>query len=89
MTEAQIHVAQRQKQKDQLTSFQRLTKQLHLANEKTELTNQQFLKTLTEQNVEVEQLHKQLRQAKLDLRAATTKIDEMTKLIQDLQFQME
>uniref|UniRef100_A0A8B9P325 Sodium channel and clathrin linker 1 n=1 Tax=Apteryx owenii TaxID=8824 RepID=A0A8B9P325_APTOW len=56
MTETQIHVAERQKQKDQLTGFQQLTQQLHVANEKIELSNQQFLKTVTEQNVELEQL---------------------------------
>ncbi|KYO47356.1 sodium channel and clathrin linker 1 isoform A [Alligator mississippiensis] len=40
MTETHIHVVERQKQKDQLNGFQQLTKQLHLANEKTELANQ-------------------------------------------------
>ncbi|XP_075786086.1 sodium channel and clathrin linker 1 isoform X2 [Pelodiscus sinensis] len=89
MTEAQIHVVERQKQKDQLAGFQQLTEQLRLANEKTELTNQQFLKTVTEQNVEVEQLRKQLRQAKIDVRTATAKVDEMTKLLADLQVQMK
>uniref|UniRef100_A0A8C0GRS1 Sodium channel and clathrin linker 1 n=1 Tax=Chelonoidis abingdonii TaxID=106734 RepID=A0A8C0GRS1_CHEAB len=48
MTEAQIHVVQRQKQKVILIV-------LFL------LTNQQFLKTVTEQNMELEQLRKQLR----------------------------
>ncbi|XP_060003050.1 sodium channel and clathrin linker 1 [Lagenorhynchus albirostris] len=61
MTEAQIHVVESQKQKDQLTNFQQLTKQLHVTNETTEMTNQHFLKTVTEQNVEIEQLRKQLR----------------------------
>ncbi|KAG6933739.1 sodium channel and clathrin linker 1 [Chelydra serpentina] len=89
MTEAQIHVVERQKQKDQLAGFQQLTEQLRLANEKTELTNQQFLKTVTEQNMELDQLRKQLRQAKVDVRTATAKVDEMTKLLVDLQAQME
>uniref|UniRef100_A0A5F5PNE3 Sodium channel and clathrin linker 1 n=1 Tax=Equus caballus TaxID=9796 RepID=A0A5F5PNE3_HORSE len=61
MTEAQIHVVESQKQKDQLTNFQQLTKQLHVTNENIEMTNQHFLKTVTEQNVEMEQLRKQLR----------------------------
>uniref|UniRef100_A0A8C8X0N6 Sodium channel and clathrin linker 1 n=2 Tax=Panthera TaxID=9688 RepID=A0A8C8X0N6_PANLE len=61
MTEAQIHVVESQKQKDQLTNFQQLTKQLHVTNENIEMTNQHFLKTVTEQNVEIEQLRKQLR----------------------------
>uniref|UniRef100_A0A4X2MEW0 Sodium channel and clathrin linker 1 n=1 Tax=Vombatus ursinus TaxID=29139 RepID=A0A4X2MEW0_VOMUR len=74
---------------DQLTNFKQLTQQLHVANENIEMTNQQFLKTVTEQNVEIEQLRKQLRQAKLDLRVATAKVEEMTKLVEDLQGQMQ
>ncbi|XP_025963331.1 sodium channel and clathrin linker 1 isoform X5 [Dromaius novaehollandiae] len=89
MTETQIHVAERQKQKDQLTGFQQLTQQLHVANEKIELSNQQFLKAVTEQNVELEQLRKQLRQAKIDGRTATAKVDEMTRLMEKLQGQLE
>ncbi|KAM9086792.1 sodium channel and clathrin linker 1 isoform 4-T5 [Megaptera novaeangliae] len=89
MTEAQIHVVESQKQKDQLTNFQQLTKQLHVTNENTEMTNQHFLKTVTEQNVEIEQLRKQLRQAKLDLRVAAAKVEELTKVTEDLQEQMQ
>ncbi|KAM3831096.1 sodium channel and clathrin linker 1 [Vipera latastei] len=88
MTEAQIHIVERQKQKDQLSSFQQLTKQLHLANEKTESINQVFLKTVMEQNVELEQLRKQQRQSKLDLRTAVAKADEMMRLIEDLRSQL-
>ncbi|XP_047711173.1 sodium channel and clathrin linker 1 isoform X3 [Prionailurus viverrinus] len=89
MTEAQIHVVESQKQKDQLTNFQQLTKQLHVTNENIEMTNQHFLKTVTEQNVEIEQLRKQLRQDKLDLRSAAAKVDELTKVTEDLQEQMQ
>uniref|UniRef100_A0A5F8GGR4 Sodium channel and clathrin linker 1 n=1 Tax=Monodelphis domestica TaxID=13616 RepID=A0A5F8GGR4_MONDO len=89
MTDAQIYVVERQKQKDQQTNFQQLTQQLYVANENMEITNQQFLKTVTEQNVEIEQLRKQLRQAKSDLRSATAKVGEMTKLVEDLQGQMQ
>ncbi|KFP30665.1 Sodium channel and clathrin linker 1, partial [Colius striatus] len=89
MTEMQIHMAERQKQKDQLTSFQQLIQQLHTANEKKELSNQQFLKTVAEQNVELEQLRKQLRQAKIDGQTANVKIDEMTRLIEKLQSELE
>ncbi|XP_044285644.1 sodium channel and clathrin linker 1 isoform X2 [Varanus komodoensis] len=88
MTEAQIHIVERQKQKDQLTSFQQLTKQLHLANEKTESTNKVFLKTVMEQNAELELLRKQQRQSKLNLRTAAAKVEEMTRLIEDLRAQM-
>ncbi|XP_045654943.1 sodium channel and clathrin linker 1 isoform X4 [Ursus americanus] len=88
MTEAQIHVVESQKQKDQLTNFQKLTKQLHVTNENIEMTNEHFLKTVTEQNVEIEQLRKQLRQAKLDLRVAAAKVEELTNATEDLQGQM-
>ncbi|XP_054845975.1 sodium channel and clathrin linker 1 [Eublepharis macularius] len=89
MTEAQIHIAESQKQKGQLTSFQQLIKQLHLTNEKTESMNEVFLKTVKEQNTELEQLRKQLRQSKFDLRTAIAKVDEMTRLIEDFQTQMD
>ncbi|XP_021082553.1 sodium channel and clathrin linker 1 isoform X2 [Mesocricetus auratus] len=61
MTEAQIHVFENRKQKDQLNNFQQLTKKLHVANENIEMTNQHFLKTVTEQSMEIEQLRKCLR----------------------------
>ncbi|XP_014445194.1 sodium channel and clathrin linker 1 isoform X2 [Tupaia chinensis] len=37
MTEAQIHVIESKKQKDQLTNFQQLTKRLHVTNENIEM----------------------------------------------------
>ncbi|KFV10438.1 Sodium channel and clathrin linker 1, partial [Tauraco erythrolophus] len=89
MTETQIHVAERQKHKDQLTGFQQLTRQLHRTNEKIELSNQQFLQTVTEQKAELEQLRKQLRQAKIDGRTANAKVHEMTRLTEKLQGQLE
>ncbi|XP_053832758.1 sodium channel and clathrin linker 1 isoform X3 [Vidua macroura] len=67
---------------DQLTSIQQLTRQLHM-------TNQQFLKTVTEQDVELEQLRKQLRQAKIDGQAANAKLEEMMALKEKLQSQLE
>nr|XP_048280641.1 sodium channel and clathrin linker 1 isoform X1 [Myodes glareolus] len=88
MTEAQIHVFENQKQKDQLNNFQQLTKKLHVANENIEMTNQHFLKTVTEQNMEIEKLRKHLREAKLDLRVAVTKVEELTKVTEGLQEQM-
>ncbi|XP_045854193.1 sodium channel and clathrin linker 1 isoform X3 [Meles meles] len=89
MTEAQIHVVESQKQKDQLTNFQQLTKQLHVTNENIEMTNQHFLKAVTEQNVEIERLQKQLRQGKLDLTVAVAKVEELTILTEDLQGQIQ
>ncbi|OXB59164.1 hypothetical protein ASZ78_010763, partial [Callipepla squamata] len=100
---------------DQLANFNRLTTQLHAANEKTELSNQ-FLKTVSEQNAELEQLQEQLshfdkvdkglifpcnnrsvihslfslhRQAKIDRRTASAKVDEMIRLTKTLQGQLE
>ncbi|EDM01357.1 sodium channel associated protein 1, isoform CRA_e [Rattus norvegicus] len=73
---------------DQLNNFQQLTKKLHVANENIEMTNHHFLKTVTEQNMEIEKLRKQLRQAKLDLRVAVTKVEELTKVTEGLQEQM-
>ncbi|NXB40664.1 SCLT1 protein, partial [Eulacestoma nigropectus] len=89
LTETQILVTERKKQNDQLTSFQQLTRQLHMAKEKIEVTNQQFLKTVTEQNVELEQLRKQLRQAKIDGQAANAKLEEMVTLKEKLQSQLD
>ncbi|XP_043401508.1 sodium channel and clathrin linker 1 isoform X7 [Chelonia mydas] len=63
--------------------------QIHVVEGQKQKANQQFLKTVTEQNMELEQLRKQLRQAKVDVRTATAKVDEMTKLLVDLQAQME
>lgn len=88
MTEAQIHVFENRKQKDQLNNFQQLAKKLHVANENIEMTNHHFLKTVTEQNVEIEKLRKHLRQAKLDLRVAVMKVEELTKVTEGLQEQM-
>ncbi|XP_021013570.1 sodium channel and clathrin linker 1 isoform X4 [Mus caroli] len=88
MTEAQIHEFENRKQKDQLNNFQQLTKKLHVANENIEMTNHHFLKTVTEQNMEIEKLRKHLRQARLDLRVAVTKVEELTKVTEGLQEQM-
>ncbi|XP_046797032.1 sodium channel and clathrin linker 1 isoform X1 [Gallus gallus] len=88
MTRTQIHMAERLKQQDQLANFHQLTSQLHAANEKTELSSQ-FLKTVAEQNVELEQLQKELRQAKIDRWTASAKVDEMIRLTKTLQGQLE
>ncbi|NWV70435.1 SCLT1 protein, partial [Malurus elegans] len=89
LTESQIHVAEKKKQNDQLTSIHQLNRQLHIAKEQIELTNQQFLQTVTEQNVELEELRKKLRQAKIDRQAANAKLEEMMKLKERLQSQVE
>ncbi|XP_018415795.1 PREDICTED: sodium channel and clathrin linker 1 [Nanorana parkeri] len=87
MTNARIHVAEREKQKEELAKFQQLTKQLHGAHEKVELTNQQFLHTVNEQQKENDQLQKQLRQAKVDLKVATMKIEELTQIMETMESQ--
>ncbi|NXR68963.1 SCLT1 protein, partial [Rhadina sibilatrix] len=89
LTKTHILMTERKKQNDQLTSFQQLTRQLHMAKEKIELTNQQFLKTVTEQDVELEQLRKQLRQAKIDGQVANAKLEEMMALKEKLHSQLE
>uniref|UniRef100_A0A672JVX0 Sodium channel and clathrin linker 1 n=1 Tax=Sinocyclocheilus grahami TaxID=75366 RepID=A0A672JVX0_SINGR len=52
-------------------------------------TNQQFLKTVAEQSSELEELRSQLRQAKLEQRSSATKVEEMTRLLQNVQDQMQ
>ncbi|NXM58211.1 SCLT1 protein, partial [Illadopsis cleaveri] len=89
LTRTHILMAERKKQNDQLSSFQQLTRQLHVAKEKIELTNQQFLKTVTEQDVELEKLRKQLRQAKIDGQVANAKLEEMMALKEKLHSQLE
>uniref|UniRef100_A0A8I3PRD7 Sodium channel and clathrin linker 1 n=1 Tax=Canis lupus familiaris TaxID=9615 RepID=A0A8I3PRD7_CANLF len=63
--------------------------QIHVVESQKQKTNQHFLETVTEQNVEIEQLRKQLRQAKLDLRVAAAKVEELTKVTENLQGQMQ
>ncbi|NWZ84360.1 SCLT1 protein, partial [Poecile atricapillus] len=89
LTKTQILMSERKKQNDQLTSFQQLTHQLHMAKEKIELTNQQFLKTVTEQDVDLEKLRKQLRQAKRDAQVANAKLEEIMALKEKLHSQLE
>lgn len=51
--------------------------------------NQHLLKTVTEQSVEIEKLRKQLRQAKLDMRVAVAKVEQLTKVTEDFQGEMQ
>ncbi|XP_010083889.1 PREDICTED: sodium channel and clathrin linker 1 [Pterocles gutturalis] len=89
MTETQIHVAERQKQKDRQTDLEQMAQQLQITKEELQLTKQQLLKAVTEYSVELEQLRKQLRQAKRDGQTANAKVDEMTRLTEKLQDQLE
>ncbi|KAK9539651.1 hypothetical protein VZT92_002154 [Zoarces viviparus] len=89
VSDAQIHDAHRQQLKDQHVQLQQHTHKLQVANQQLESTNQQLLKTVTEQSAEMEELHSQLRRAKAELRTATARVDEMTKLIQNIQEQLQ
>lgn len=89
ISDAQMHDAQKKQLTDQLVQFQQHTHKLQLTNQKLETTNQQFLKTLTEQTTEMEELQSKHRQSKAELRTATGKVNEMTKLLQNLQEQMQ
>ncbi|XP_032915307.1 sodium channel and clathrin linker 1 isoform X2 [Catharus ustulatus] len=82
VTKTHILMTERKNQNDQVTGFQQLTRRLHM-------TNQQFLKTVTEQDVELEQLRKQLRQARRDGQVANAKLEEMMALKEKLQSQLE
>ncbi|XP_073428183.1 sodium channel and clathrin linker 1 isoform X2 [Dendrobates tinctorius] len=84
MTDAHIHVAERQKQTEELANLQQLTKQLHGAHVKVE----QFLHTVSEQQMEIDQLQKQLRQTKLDVKVANMKTEEMATAVKTLEEQM-
>ncbi|XP_040274379.1 sodium channel and clathrin linker 1 isoform X1 [Bufo bufo] len=89
MTDAHLHVAERQKQKEELTNLQQFTKQLHGAHEKSEQTNQQFLQTVSDQQIEINQLQKQLRQAKLDVKVGTMKAEEMATVVKSFEEQVK
>lgn len=89
ISDAQMHDAQKKQLTDQLVQFQQHTHKLQLTNQKLETTNQQFLKTLTEQTTDMEELQSKHRQSKAELRTATAKVNEMTKLLQNLQEQMQ
>ncbi|CAL8331001.1 unnamed protein product [Merluccius merluccius] len=87
--DGRAHDAQRQQLKDQLVQFQQHTHNIQVANQKLESTNRQFVKTVTEQSTEMEELRGQLRQSKVELRTATAKVEEMTKLMQNVQDRMQ
>ncbi|XP_073698524.1 sodium channel and clathrin linker 1 [Garra rufa] len=89
MSDGQIHAAERQQVQNQLAQVQQHAQKLLLTNQKLESTNQQFLKTVAEQSSELEELRSQLRQAKLEQRSSATKVEEMTRLLQNVQDQMQ
>ncbi|KAF4118960.1 sodium channel and clathrin linker 1 isoform X1 [Onychostoma macrolepis] len=89
ISDGQIHAVERQHMQSQLVQVQQHSQKLQLTNQKLESTNQQFLKTVAEQSSELEELRSQLRQAKLEQRSSATKVEEMTRLLQNVQDQMQ
>uniref|UniRef100_A0AAY4AJI5 Sodium channel and clathrin linker 1 n=1 Tax=Denticeps clupeoides TaxID=299321 RepID=A0AAY4AJI5_9TELE len=85
----QAQASQRQQDMNQLLQVHHHAQKVQAANQKLEMANQQFLKTVAEQTSELEELRGQLRQAKLDLRTATAKVEEMTRLMQGFQEQLQ
>ncbi|XP_060772784.1 sodium channel and clathrin linker 1 isoform X2 [Neoarius graeffei] len=89
MRDEHRHTAQHQHTQNQIAQLQHHAQKLQTTNQTLELTNEQLLKTVTEQSSELEELRNQLRQAKQELRTATAKVDEMTKLMKNIQDQMQ
>ncbi|XP_060720714.1 sodium channel and clathrin linker 1 isoform X1 [Tachysurus vachellii] len=89
MRDEHIHSAQHQHTQGQISQLQQHTQKLQVTNQNLESTNEELLKTITEQSIELEELRNHLRRAKLDLRTATAKVDEMTKFMKDVQEQMQ
>ncbi|XP_053317273.1 sodium channel and clathrin linker 1 [Spea bombifrons] len=73
----------------QLYQAQLTQTQVQAAEKRQQKTNQQILLTVKEQSLEIQQLSTELRQTKVDLSAANMKIDEMNKLIGNLQEQLQ
>uniref|UniRef100_A0A8C2EMW0 Sodium channel and clathrin linker 1 n=1 Tax=Cyprinus carpio TaxID=7962 RepID=A0A8C2EMW0_CYPCA len=89
MSDGQIQAVEQQHMQNQLAQIQQHTQKLQMTNQKLESTNQQFLKTVAEQSSELEELRSQLRQTKLEQRSSATKVEEMTRLLQNVQDQMQ
>ncbi|KAM9792815.1 sodium channel and clathrin linker 1 [Neosynchiropus ocellatus] len=89
VSDGQTHDAQTQLLKDQLAHFQQRSHKFQLWGQSLESTNQQFLKTMTQQGKEMEALQSQHRQSKAELRTASAKVDEVTKLLQSAQDQLQ
>ncbi|XP_051939239.1 sodium channel and clathrin linker 1-like [Hippocampus zosterae] len=81
--------AKEQQLKDQIVVNHQQTHQLQVTNQELHLTNQQLIKTVTEQSTEMEGLQSQLRTTKGDLGTATTKVEEMNKQLQLVQHQLK
>ncbi|XP_059554018.1 sodium channel and clathrin linker 1 isoform X2 [Myotis daubentonii] len=69
--------------------YQENKAQIQVIEGRKQKSNQHLLKTVTEQSVEIEKLRKQLRQAKLDMRVAVAKVEQLTKVTEDFQGEMQ
>ncbi|XP_014404480.1 PREDICTED: sodium channel and clathrin linker 1 isoform X3 [Myotis brandtii] len=69
--------------------YQENKAQIQVIEGRKQKDNQHLLKTVTEQSVEIEKLRKQLRQAKLDMRVAVAKVEQLTKVTEDFQGEMQ
>nr|XP_057922366.1 sodium channel and clathrin linker 1 isoform X2 [Doryrhamphus excisus] len=81
--------AKEQQLKDQIVQSHQHSNKLQVANQELQLTNQQLLKTVTEQSAEMEGLHSQLRASKADVRTATGRVEELAKQLQLVQHQIK
>ncbi|KAJ8247787.1 hypothetical protein GJAV_G00250340 [Gymnothorax javanicus] len=88
-SDAQIYATERQDMQNKVTSLQQAAQHLQSANQKLEATNQEFVKAVTEQSMELEDLRSQLRQAKMDSRTAAARAGEMSRLMQSVEEQMQ
>uniref|UniRef100_A0A8C7JVI2 Sodium channel and clathrin linker 1 n=1 Tax=Oncorhynchus kisutch TaxID=8019 RepID=A0A8C7JVI2_ONCKI len=78
-SDGQLHVAEQQRLKDQLIQFQQHIQKLQVTNQKLESSRVHLFLSF----------HSYCRSAKADLRMATAKVEEMTKLMQNVQDQIQ
>ncbi|XP_061839884.1 sodium channel and clathrin linker 1-like isoform X1 [Nerophis lumbriciformis] len=89
LTDGQNADAKEQQLKDRIVQCHQSSHKLQGSNQELQMTNQQLVKTVTEQSTEIEGLHSQLRLSKADLRTATGKVEELTKQLQVFQHQLK
>ncbi|XP_054635040.1 sodium channel and clathrin linker 1-like isoform X2 [Dunckerocampus dactyliophorus] len=89
LADGQSAGAKEQQLKDQIVQSHQHSHKLQVANQELQMTNEQLVKTVTEQSTEMEGLHGQLRLSKADLRTATGKVEELAKQLQLVQHQIK
>ncbi|XP_062864668.1 sodium channel and clathrin linker 1 isoform X2 [Trichomycterus rosablanca] len=89
MRDSQVHTVQHTHIQNQMAELQQLAQKLQAANQNLESMNEQLVKTVAEQNSELEELRNHLRKAKQDVRTATAKAEEMNRLMQNVEDQMQ